>query len=142
MIPPLCFARCILALALLQFRPPPSTLSLAPYSRIDPTYLTFLLQDCETDLVDDIIPHDVFGFKAVRGSDPDMPTFAQAMASPQHDYWIEALKAELSELETRETWIEIHVNELPEGANVVPGTWALKIRCVPDGRFHKFKAGF
>jgi hypothetical protein len=114
----------------------------APYSWIDPTYLTFLLQDWETCLIDGIIPHDVFGFKAVRGSDPDMPTFAQAMASPQQDYWIEALKAELSELETRETWVKLHVNELPERANVVPGTWALKIKRFPDGRFREFKARF
>jgi hypothetical protein len=71
-----------------------------------------------------------------------MPTFAQAMASPQQDYWTKALKAALFELETRETWIEIHVNELPEGANVVPGTWALKIKRFLDGRFRKFKARF
>jgi hypothetical protein len=36
----------------------------------------------------------------------------------------------------------MHVNELPSGANVVPGTWALKIKRFPDGRFRKFKACF
>jgi hypothetical protein len=29
---------------------------------------------------------------------------------------------------------------LPEGANVLAGTWALKGKCYPDGNFRKIKA--
>ncbi len=29
---------------------------------------------------------------------------------------------------------------MPEGANVVPGTWVFKVKQFPDGHFYKFKA--
>jgi hypothetical protein len=68
-----------------------------------------------------------------NSNDPDMPMFHQAMRSPDQEYWLEAMQAELSDLHTRETWIEMDRNDLPEGANVVPGTWAFKVKRYPDG---------
>ena len=62
------------------------------------------------------------------------------MSSAEQDYWVEAIQAELSELEKRGTWSEFHQDSLPEGANVVPGTWVFKVKRYPDGRFRKFKA--
>ena len=31
---------------------------------------------------------------------------------------------------------------LPEGANILPSTWAFKIKSYPDSRLRKFKAQF
>ena len=106
----------------------------------DHAYLSFILQDWQHGLLEDILPHNMFSFKAKKGHDPDSPSFLQALSSEQREYWIEAIKAELSELEKRGTWVEIHEDELPEGANVVPGTWVFKVKRFPDGRFRKFKA--
>ena len=36
----------------------------------------------------------------------------------------------------------MHKKDLPPGANVLPGTWALKVKRFPDGRFRKFKARY
>jgi hypothetical protein len=82
------------------------------------------------------------GFKAAKGSDPDAPTFLQAMQSAQVEYWVEVITLELSKLERRGTWTELHCHNLSEGANLISGTWAFKIKRFPDGRFRKFKARF
>lgn len=119
-----------------------STQYAAAYAPVDPIYLCFLLQDWENGFSEGTIPIDVFAFKAMRGSDPDMPTFSQAMASPQSDYWREAIRIELVDLEKRETWIELNIHNLPDDGNLVPGTWAFKVKRFPDGRFRKFKARF
>ena len=92
-----------------------------------------MLTDWETGCIDAFLPHAHQAYKAVKGQDPDAPTFSQAMQSAQVEYWIEAIKLELAELERRETWTELHRSALPEGANLVPGTWAFKIKHFPDG---------
>ena len=58
------------------------------------------------------------------------------------DDWIKAAEGELSELTAKGTWTEVHKKDLPPGANVLPGTWALKIKRYPDGSFRKFKARY
>ena len=71
-----------------------------------------------------------------------MPQWHQAMASPEVQHWIEAAQHELADLSKRNTWTEIHSKDLPSKANVLPGTWALKVKRFPDGRFRKFKARY
>ena len=106
-----------------------------PYSPVDPVYLAFLLQDWETGFSEGTVAMDTFAFKAMKGSDPDMPTSSQAMGSPQSEYWREAINIELVELERRGTWIEIHIENLPDDGNLVPGTWVFKVKHFPVGRF-------
>ena len=33
-------------------------------------------------------------------------------------------------------------SDIPAGANIIPSTWALKIKRFPDGRLRKFKGRF
>ena len=33
----------------------------------------------------------------------------------------------------------MHVKDLPPNANILPGTWAFKVKRFPDGHFRKFK---
>jgi transposase InsO family protein len=106
----------------------------------DHAYLAFVLHDWHHGLQEDFLVQDMFAFKAKKGQDPDSPSFIQAMSSDEREYWIEAIKVELSDLEKRGTWVEISEDMLPEGANVVPGTWVFKVKRFPDGRFRKFKA--
>ena len=52
------------------------------------------------------------------------------------------MKQEIKELEKHNTWTVIKRSEIPQGKNVIPGTWALKIKRYPDGRLRKFKGRF
>ena len=68
-----------------------------------------------------------------QGYDPDSPSFTQAMCSEHVEEWIKACTAELNELHARGAWTEMNRNDLPPNANLLPGTWAFKIKCFPDG---------
>ena len=52
------------------------------------------------------------------------------------------MRKEIKELEEHRTWEVVRLDQLPEGANILPSTWALKIKRYPDGRVNKFKARF
>jgi hypothetical protein len=74
----------------------------------------------------------------VSKSDPDNPSWSQAMNSTDADKWWEAMSAEMVILEVdlnawklvkHEPWME-----------VLPCTWAFCITCFPDGLVKKFKA--
>ena len=49
---------------------------------------------------------------------------------------------EIQELEEHGTWIVMLRSKIPEGANIIPSTWAFKIKRSPDGEIKKFKARF
>ena len=49
---------------------------------------------------------------------------------------------EIQELERHNTWMEVQRSSIPEGANILPSTWAYKVKRYPDGRLRKFKARF
>ena len=55
---------------------------------------------------------------------------------------MEAMEAEISELERHKTWVELPKSKLPNNTNVLPSTWALKVKRFPDGRLRKYKARF
>jgi hypothetical protein len=109
---------------------------------LDYCYLSFLHFDFEFGTQEGLHPMTPFGFKMTKGSNPDMPTFNQAMASTQSEHWKIACEAEIAELERRATWTQVERSDLPDGTNVIPGTWALKVKRLPDGSFRKFKARF
>jgi hypothetical protein len=64
------------------------------------------------------------------------------MRSEQIEEWIRACTSEVSELSVRGTWTEMHKKDLSPDANVLPGTWAFKVKCFPDGQFRKFNAHY
>ena len=49
---------------------------------------------------------------------------------------------EVDNLEKRKTWTVIAQSSVPEGAEIIPSTWAFKCKRFPDGSFRKFKARF
>ena len=72
-----------------------------------------------------------------RESDPDSPTLAEAMSGPRSQDFLEAMNSEILS-----TLTVIKKADLPVGTNVIPGTWALKVKRYPNGRYRKTKARF
>jgi hypothetical protein len=72
--------------------------------------------------------------------DPDSPTFQEAMTSPYCKEFLEAMRTEVSELESHKCWDVVPKTEVPEGAKVLPMMWVFKIKRFPDGRVRRFKA--
>ena len=73
-------------------------------------------------------------------NDSDSPSFTQAINGPFAEKWWDAMNTELETLEVdlqawelvkRESWM-----------NVLPSTWAFKLKRFPDGLVKKFKARF
>jgi hypothetical protein len=72
--------------------------------------------------------------------DPDSPTFQEAMTGPYREEFLEAMRTEVSELESHNCWDVVSAAKVPEGAKVIPTMWVFKIKRYPDGRIRKFKA--
>ena len=117
--------------------------ALKTHARVDYTYMTHLLQDWTTGYVDGILPHTTTSAYAVKKTfAPDQPPWHTAINGPQAEQWLEAAQNEISELDEKRTWTEMHKQDLPPNANVLPGTWVLKVKRYPDGQFRKFKARY
>jgi Reverse transcriptase (RNA-dependent DNA polymerase) len=113
----------------------------------DPTDMNFayaLLLDPEYGLLDGIVPHrQVPIYKAGKANvDPDTPDLASALSGPDRDSYHAAMLLEIEQLEKLECWDVVGRSELPPGANVLPRTWAFKLKRYPDGRARKHKACF
>ena len=108
-------------------------------------YICALLLDSDSGMIDAMMPHVINEcghlFKAKR-SDPDTPNIREALSGEHAEHFMEAMKSELSELESHETWEVVPITKLPEGRKLIPGTWAFKIKRFPDGRLRKYKARF
>ena len=104
------------------------------------------LMDPNTGYLDTIHPWSVtnpMAFVSKPGrSDPDNPTLREAMLSEHASEFKEAMAIEITALEKGNTWSPLLRSSLPHGANVLPGTWALKIKRYPDGRVRKFKGRY
>ena len=74
--------------------------------------------------------------------DPDNPTLREARMSEHADEFGKAMGEEIAALERGNTWTPMLRSSLPSGANVLPGTWALKIKRFPDGSVRKFKGRY
>jgi Reverse transcriptase (RNA-dependent DNA polymerase) len=111
----------------------------------DNRYLYALLMDPEFGIMENIFPHAISQvpsmLKATK-SDPDCPTLQEALAGPQREEFLEAMAKEIEELEQHGTWTVTQKSAVPEGANILPSTWVLRIKRYPDGRFRKVKARF
>ncbi len=115
--------------------------------RRDYSLIYTLLMDHEYGILENLMPHVAAHaphmLKASSKKDnPDMPNFHEAMRGPHREEFLEAMKKEITELESHGTWKLVRRSTLPEGTNVIPSTWAFKIKRFPDGRFRKTKARF
>ena len=122
-------------------------MSLFKYSSqaYDYNYIYALLMNPEHGMMDGFVP-DVMTrcpqLMKAKNSNPDTPMLHEALAGPHRDLFLEAMRKEIQELEEHGTWEVVQRDQLPEGANVLPSTWALKIKRYPDGRVNKMKARF
>ena len=100
----------------------------------------------EPDLSDDLGSYTITNVQphlltaGTSKNDADSPSFTQAINGPFAEKWWEAMTTELETLEDdlqawelvkRESWM-----------NVLPSTWAFKLKRFPDGMVKKFKARF
>jgi Reverse transcriptase (RNA-dependent DNA polymerase) len=76
---------------------------------------------------------------AAKASDEDNPNWNQTMHGPNKEGFWESCQKEVDTLEVMETW---DVVDRESWMNVLPGTWAFKIKIFPTGLIKKLKARF
>jgi hypothetical protein len=119
-------------------------LSSVPYSSLDMNgqhaqlaYLAELYTCSDTGDVNITDPR-VYAAK-LRGSDADMPTFQQAMNGTEASEYISAMQLEIQTLIGQRTWDTV---DRPMHKSVLKGTWAFKLKRLPDGTPYRYKARF
>jgi hypothetical protein len=106
---------------------------------IDQTYAAYIEPDLSDDMYTFTLADQPHILQAkMRKSDPDNPTWTQAMNSPEADKWWQACEVEMNTLENDLKAWKL-VKRLP-GMNVIPSTWAFKLKRYPDGTVKKYKA--
>ena len=111
----------------------------------DNRYLLNLLLDQDFGLYDNLGPSSLLmSPSALSGStaDPDTPRLHEAMRSEHREEFLHAMGKEIADLEKHGTWTVIRKSSMPTEANLLPSTWALKVKRYPDGRLRKHKARF
>ena len=88
----------------------------------------------------DIADPRVYNAKfAKRGTDPDSPTFHQALSGIEADKYIEAMKEEITNLKRMNTWTLV---DRQSQMKVLKGTWAFKLKRTPDGVAYRHRSRF
>jgi hypothetical protein len=112
----------------------------------DNRYLLNLLLDHDFGLYENLSPNSLMmaphAMKASTTHDPDTPRLHEAMRGEHRDEFLAAMGKEIAELESHGTWTIVRKESMPAGANLLPSTWALKIKRYPDGNKRKSKARF
>ena len=72
-----------------------------------------------------------------RFVNPDLFTYREAMSSEHRHHWIEAAVKEIESLDKMDCWEEIPITKAT--TQILPGTWAFRVKRAPDGSFKKFK---
>ena len=80
--------------------------------------------------------------KAKAMYDPYTSNIGEALTSKYSEEFRSAIIKEIEELEKHNTWNIVRRDSLPEGVNILPSTWAFKVKRYPDGRLRKHKARF
>jgi hypothetical protein len=98
-----------------------------------------LSDDLEAFTITDIQPHVLEA--NVASNDADNPSWNQAINGPFQDKWWEAMGIEIDTLENDlKAWELVKRDDTMK--NILPSTWAFKIKRFPDGLVKKFKARF
>ena len=72
-----------------------------------------------------------------NAADPDMPTLAEALNSPQRNEWLAAIYEELRALVDRRTWRRVRRTR---GMRVMKTKFVLKVKRHPDNSIDRYKA--
>ena len=103
----------------------------------------------ETDLTtgeDNCIDARAYAAKH-RTSDPDNPTYNEALTGVHASEYESAMVKEINQLMLQKTWTPISREKVPLDKNnkvrpILKGTWAFKLKRLPDGTPLKFKARY
>jgi hypothetical protein len=109
---------------------------------LDMRYALALLTDIDYATLEDV-PTNLSMIPAMfktTQADPDLPTFREAMNGPQRDEFVKAMDEEMAQLTKMNAWTIMNRSSVPEGVNILPLTWVLRVKRYPDGRFRKHKA--
>jgi hypothetical protein len=80
------------------------------------------------------------GDSPLRAKDIVIPhSYAQAVASPQADHWINAMKSEVNSLMGNDTWDLVNPLDQPN-VTIVAGRWVFTLKADSEGRPTLFKA--
>ena len=109
------------------------------------SYLTELSTDMDSGMVHCSDPR-AYAAK-FKTHDEDNPSFAMAMSSSAADKWREAMVIEIRQLLKQNTWGSIPRSSIPKDKSgkvrvVLPGTWAFKLKRLPDGSPYRYKARY
>ena len=102
-------------------------------------YLSSMYVCHDTGLENITDPRMYLARSKTKKDNPDMPSFQQAMHGPDADKWIKAMQFEVATLVQQNTWTPV---QRTKDMNVLKGTWAFKLKRLPDGTPTKFKARF
>ena len=82
--------------------------------------------DPEEGFIDTSIPDvSLRAFKASKkGKNPDLPNHREAMEGPHREEFKKAMQKEIEALEAHGTWQGTLRSSVPQGAEIVPLTWA------------------
>lgn len=79
--------------------------------------------------------------------DPDMPSYTEALTGKHSEEYIAAMKKEIGQLIKQRTWTPMFRKDVPptkagDRRPILKGTWAFKLKRLPDGTPSKFKARY
>ena len=72
----------------------------------------------------------------------DQPSYHEAMSGQFAPDYISAMKKEIKGLIELNTWMSVPRSEVPKSNPILGGTWAFKLKRLPDGSPLKFKARY
>ena len=98
--------------------------------------------DPEEGYIDTSVPDMSFrAYKASKkGNNPDLPNYREAMEGEHAEEFKSAMKKEINALEKHGTWRGVLKSSIPTNGEIIPLTWAFRIKRKPNGEFDKFKA--
>jgi hypothetical protein len=83
---------------------------------------------------------------AVQATDPSLfncsnfPTLKEALASGQRIMWIKAIETEFATLKELDTYELIDYKDIPNGANIIPTKFVLRVKITSTEEYIKHKA--
>jgi hypothetical protein len=116
--------------------PDTPTLIASPLER----YLNIMANSCHTGTIKDLHVHLILPLilaAKTAATKEDNPTWWQTMNGPYAKEFWKAAVIEIETLECIKAWTVVSCTE--DITNVLPSTWAFKIKRYPDGTVKKFK---
>ena len=74
--------------------------------------------------------------------DEDNPSYSMVMTGEYYIEYQRAMVKEIRQLIKQHNWCSIPRSSVPKGKVILSGTWAFKLKCLPDGTNSKLKAKY